>query len=101
MYSTFHSLRPDMKPNRIMVRPDYAVSPNNMNHYQSIEIRLIFKRKDEWKLGSSMEMVFWAHRTWADQWKGVLVKEHGRGWKYYKIDDWRRTYFGSKGYPKF
>ena len=82
----------EIQPTRVMTSPDVAVNPRRA---RGVQVDLIFQRKDGWELGCPMAMVFWAHRTWADQWASVLVRVgDGRQWVKYSIEEWRRLCFG-------
>ena len=87
-------LAKEIQPTRVMTSPDVAVNPRRA---RGTQVDLIFRRKDGWELGCNMRLVFWAHRTWADQWESVFVRIEPGYWHKMSIAEWREACFGQ--YP--
>jgi len=76
-------------PTRIMTVEDVAVLPRRRPH---LKWQWIFVRDDGWSLGANEASVYFAHRTWAKQWKWVVIKELTGSHTIVTIDEWRRMF---------
>lgn len=79
----------DSGPRRVMTSPDVAVNPRRSPHYKWA---WIFIRADGWSLGVDLHHLYWGHKSWADEWRWVLVKEVTGAVSVLTIEDWREAF---------